>query len=510
MPSHSSSTEPTFVAGPHDAANSGEGRGADAGAVAGVNHGENHVASANETPQSTELSRRSWLATSVGLGGMSLAGFLHAQAASEAAGATGGANRRMFPGGRAKSCIILYCWGGMSHIDCWDLKPDAPIEIRGEFQPIETATPGILIGEHLPRMARHTDKLAIVRSIFHDDSAHGRGMYWNLTGHKPPRVGNIPPMKNDWPSLPAMVSHFRASPPGVPRSVRLPYPLVDNNTLQAGEYGGWLGTKYDPIVMRPPGGEPYGGVSQTLGSEVLHLGEVDLGRVTERKQLRASLENPIGSERDFEDFQHFRGLAQEILLGSAVKNAYQLDREDPRVREMYGDHLGGQSLLLARRLTEAGVPIVQVCCAAGDLNGGAGDMWDTHSDNFNRLKNRLLPVFDRSASALLQDLHDRGTLDETLVVVLTDFGRTPRVNGSAGRDHYPSVYSVAFAGGGIRGGQVYGSSDSLAAYPRDLPCGPPDVHATIFHALGISPRAELRDPLGRPMPVSDGQVLPLG
>ena len=166
-------------------------------------------------------------------------------------------------------------------------------------------------------------------------------------------------------------------------------------------------------------------------------------------------------------------------------------------------------MLLARRLTEVGVPIVQVCCSAGDLNGGSGDMWDTHGDNFNRLKKRLLPVFDRGVSALLKDLADRGTLAETLVVCLTDFGRTPRINGAAGRDHYPGVYSVALAGGGIQGGQVYGSSDSVGAFPKTNPCEPPDLHATIFEALGISPRAELRDMLGRPFPVSDGNVLPL-
>jgi len=166
-------------------------------------------------------------------------------------------------------------------------------------------------------------------------------------------------------------------------------------------------------------------------------------------------------------------------------------------------------MLLARRLTEAGVPIVQVCCAAGDLNGGQGDMWDTHGDNFNRLKNRLLPVFDRGFSALLQDLQDRGTLDETLVVMLTDFGRTPRINGGRGRDHYPNVYSVVLAGGGIQGGHVYGSSDSNGAHPLTQPCGPPDIHATIFHCLGISPQAEIHDALGRPFQVSDGRVLPI-
>ncbi|MBC8117937.1 MAG: DUF1501 domain-containing protein, partial [Candidatus Saccharimonas sp.] len=402
------------------------------------------------TPQSgLALSRRNVLATTAGMCGLSLPGFLQLQASATPSNGTST--------DKAKACIIIYCWGGMSHLESFDLKPDAPAEFRGEFSPIQTVVPGIEIGEHLPLLARQTDKLAIVRSINHDDSAHGRGMYWNLTGHRPPRAGNIPPMRDDWPSLPAMISKFRSAPRGVPTAVRLPYPMVDNNTLQAGEYGGWLGVNYDPIVMRPSSGEPFGGVSRTLGSEVLDLSEINAERLASRRQLLAAFEPPIRPSIDYESFQHFRGLAEEILAGSAVKNAYNLDQELPQVRESYGKHLGGQSMLLARRLTEAGVPVVQVCCSAGDLNGGSGDMWDTHGDNFNRLKKNLLPVFDRATSALLQDLSDRGTLDETLVVVLTDFGRTPRINGAAGRDHYPSVYSIALAGGGIRGGQVYGS-----------------------------------------------------
>jgi len=447
-----------------------------------------------------QLSRREMLAAAAGMGSLSLPAFLQLQ--SSAARVSNAPKR-------AKACIILYCWGGMSHHETWDPKPNAPVEVRGEFSPISTSTPGIHIGEHMPLLAQQTGKLAIIRSIHHDDSAHGRGMYWNLTGHRPPRAGNIPPLRNDWPSLAAMVSKFRVAPRGVPAAVRLPYPMVDNGTLQAGEYGGWLGATYDPIVIRTPQGEPYGGVSRTLGSQVLNLGEVDVERVASRTRLRSSLERPISDRSEFESFNHFRSLANDILLSSAVKTAYDLQREDPKIREAYGTHLGGQSMLLARRLTEAGVPIVQVCCAAGDLNGGAGDMWDTHSDNFNRLKKRLLPVFDRGTSALLQDLSDRGTLDDTLVVVLTDFGRTPRINGGAGRDHYPSVYSVALAGGGIQGGQVYGSSDSKGAFPKTRACGPPDVHATIFRCLGISPRSEIQDLLGRPFPVSDGKVLPL-
>jgi hypothetical protein len=361
----------------------------------------------------------------------------------------------------------------------------------------------------MPLLARQTEKLAIIRSIHHDDSAHGRGMYWNLTGHAPPRVGNIAPLPADWPSLPAMVSKLRPAIPGVPPACRIPYPMVDNGTLQAGEYGGWLGVKHDPIILRPTKGEPFGGVSRTLGAEVLDLSDGDFARVAARTDLLRSLEQPAKRHEDFESFRHFQSLAKDILLGSAVKNAYDLEREDPKVRESYGNHLGGQSMLLARRLTEAGVGVVQVCCAAGDLNGGQGDMWDTHGDNFNRLKNRLLPVFDRGAAALLEDLEARGTLDDALVVCLTDFGRTPRINKGAGRDHYPNVYSVALAGGGVRGGQVYGSSDSQGAFPLTQPCGPPDVHATIFQALGLSPRAELRDMLNRPFPATDGAVLPL-
>ncbi|MDB5335116.1 MAG: hypothetical protein JWN70_735 [Planctomycetaceae bacterium] len=446
------------------------------------------------------LSRRSVLATTAGMCGLSLPEILQLQ--SSAAEPNGGAVHK------AKACIIIYCWGGMSHLESFDLKPLAPVEIRGEFNPISTVVPGIEIGEHLPLLARHTDKLALIRSIHHDDAAHGRGMYWNFTGHKPSRPEvNLPPMAGDWPSLAAMISKFRTPPRGVPTAVRLPYPMVDNGTLQAGEYGGWLGGKFDPIVMRPPGGTPFEGSSRTLGAEVLNLGEVDLNRLTSRRELLASLDAPGKSVADYENFQHFHGLAAEILCGSAVKQAYDLDQEDPKVRERYGNHLGGKSMLLARRLTEAGVPVVQVCCAAGDLNGGSGDMWDTHGDNFNRLKNRLLPVLDRALSALLQDLSDRGTINETLVVLLTDFGRTPRINTAAGRDHYPNAYSVALAGGGIRGGQVYGSSDKLGAFPHNQPCTPADIHATIFQALGISPRAELRDMLNRPHPVSDGEVL---
>ena len=447
-------------------------------------------------PLSGRLARREFMKLAVGGLGLSLPTFLQASA---------------LPRNRTRSCIVLYCWGGMSHHETWDTKPDAPSEYRGEFNPIDTVVPGIRVGEHLPRLARHTDKLAIIRSMHHRSSAHGKGMYWNITGHPPlaPEVAaNQPPSRTDWPNLGAMVSRFRRAPAGFPDAVQVPYPLVDNNTLQAGDNAGFLGSTFDPVIVRPDRGRPWGGVSRDLGAMVLQQADgVDSPRLAARQSLAGLIDQRFTPRTQTHD--HFRQMASDMLLSPTVQAAFNLDREPVQVRDQYGSHLCGQSVLLARRLTEAGVPIVTVICAAGDLNGSAGDHWDTHGNNFNRLKRDLLPPFDHAVSALLGDLADRGRLDDTLVVMLTDFGRTPRVNGGAGRDHYPNAYSIFLAGGGIRGGQVYGSSDRLGAEPRDLPTGPADVHATIFQALGIPLDAHLRDATGRPFPLTDGRPLPL-
>jgi hypothetical protein len=399
----------------------------------------------------------------------------------------------------------------MSHHETWDTKPDAPKEYRGEFNPIATVVPGIRVGEHLPRLAQHTDKLAIVRSMHHRCSAHGKGMYWNITGHPPfaPEVAaNLPPSRSDWPCLGAMVAKFRDAPPGLPSAVQVPYPLVDNNTLQAGDNAGFLGRTCDPVIIRPGSGRAWGGVSRDLGAMVLQPAQgIDSPRLLDRQNLAQTLDQGFTPATGSHD--HFRQMAFDILMSRSVQTAFNLDREPLQLRETYGDHLCGQSMLLARRLTEAGVPIVTVVCAAGDLNGSAGDHWDTHSNNFKRLKNDMLPPFDRGFSALLGDLAQRGRLEDTLIVMLTDFGRTPRINSGAGRDHYPNAYSIVLAGGGIRGGQIYGSSDRLGAEPRDQPTGPADVHATIFAALGIPHDAHLDDNTGRAFPLTDGRVLPL-
>jgi hypothetical protein len=230
-------------------------------------------------------------------------------------------------------------------------------------------------------------------------------------------------------------------------------------------------------------------------------------RMLDRRSLLHSFDEPQGDTSDYASFGRFRRMAADMLVSS--NRAYDLDQEDPRIRTLYGDHIGGQSMLLARRLVETGVPVVQVNAGAGDLAGGGGDNWDTHRDHFSKMKKRLLPVFDRAFSALLTDLDQRGLLDETLVAVITDFGRTPKINGNGGRDHHPGVYSQVLAGGGIRGGQVYGSSDRDGNRPATKACSPSDFHATVYTALGIDPHVTIKDQMGRPFEVCHGSALPL-
>src|SRR5438874_6205290 len=292
--------------------------------------------------------------------------------------------------GRAKSCIVLYCWGGMSHLETWDPKPDAPREVRGDYRPIATATPGVWVGEYMPLLAKQTQRLAIVRSVHHHCTAHGKAMYWNVTGHPPlaPELAvNQPPSRQDWPCLGATVAKLRRPPAGLPGAVQIPYPLVDNNTLQAGDNAGWLGSAYDPVLLRPDRGKAYGGVSRDLGVPVLKLADgLDVPRLRQRQQLVHGVERSVDLGAGGKSFDHFRRMAADMLLNPRVQAAFDLSREPPNVQDAYGDHICGQSMLLARRLVEAGVPLINVICAAGDLNGSAGDHWDTHSNNFQDRK----------------------------------------------------------------------------------------------------------------------------
>lgn len=415
--------------------------------------------------------------------------------------------------GRAKSCIVLFAWGGISHLDTWDPKPDAPSEIRGEFLPINTSVSGIQVGEHMPLLARQMHHLSLVRSVHHRAPSHRSAAYWNLTGHEPPELGgNWPATRADWPCIGSMVAAAKGAErtdQALPNAVALPYPMADGGKAN-GQDGGFLGLAYDPAIFRPMSGKPYKGVSPSSGHIDLDLPPgLNDSRANARRSLLGDIGTTIGSPTDTASFEQSREKALEMLLSPDVRKAFDVDREPRGVREAYGDHICGQSVLLARRLAEAGVPLTTVYCAAGDLNGSVGSHFDTHGYNFKRLRRDLLPPYDRASSALIEDLHQRGRLDDTLVVWLTEFGRTPKINHQAGRDHFPNCYSVAFAGAGIKGGQVYGRSNSIGYEPADAPCGPADLHATIFHALGIDPHHEIHDQVGRPFQLCDGKPLPL-
>jgi len=455
-------------------------------------------------PFHSDLSRREALRLGLGMFGLSLPGLFQCR---------GLANSSVRGAGKAKSCIVLFSWGGMSHLETWDPKPEAPREVRGDYRSIPTATPGVRFGEFMTQLATQTERMTVVRSVHHQASDHRKAAYWNLTGHAPAapeELAPVLPSRADWPCLGSLVARVKKAPAGLPGTVTLPYPIADRG-LNNGQDGGFLGMTNDPLIVKPAAGKPYAGVSPNMGTTDLRLpADVD----AQRQASREALAGQLGSARvtgtaSTRGFDHYRQMASDLLLTPRVRDAFDLDRESPKLRERYGDHICGQSVLMARRLTEAGVPLTTVFCGAGDLNGSAGANWDTHGDNFNRLKKDLLPPLERASVALLDDLAARGTLEETLVVWLTEFGRTPKLNGGAGRDHYPNCYSVAFAGGGVRGGQVYGRSDRQGTEPSDQGCGPKDLHATVFHALGIGPDTLIEDNLGRPHFLCEGRPLPI-
>jgi hypothetical protein len=405
---------------------------------------------------------------------------------------------------RAKSVILIFNCGAPSHIDLWDLKPDAPDTVRGPFQPIATNVPGIQISELLPRMAQRADKLAIVRSVHHSHGAHNSGMYWSIVG-RPYRIDNtlINPARTDLPCFGTLVgwlaqreAHDQLMPP----YVITPSPHCDSTRyITPGQYGGCLGPRFDPLVVNS---DP-----NSAKFQVPNLGlaaGVTPARLQDRRELLSDLDNdrrnlPRESVRDYEVNQ---AKALEIMTSAEAGKAFDLSREPARVRDRYGRHTWGQSHLLARRLVEAGVRFVTTV-------NGPSIIWDTHEDNFNRMKNKLVPPMEQAYAALLDDLSERGLLDTTLVVWMGDFGRTPIINKNAGRDHWPQCYSMVLSGGGIRGGQVIGESDRTAAFPQARPVTPADIHATVFQALGYDPQATIYHTAdGRPMPLSEGKVIP--
>lgn len=416
----------------------------------------------------------------VGALGLSLPDLLRARANPAAADLTA----------TADACIVIFLNGGPSHLDMWDMKPAAPTEIRGEFQPIATTVPGIQLSEHLPRLARHMHHCTLVRSMHHSvNNAHAAGVYVGLTGHDRGEIGGGA-RPTDHPAIGSVAGLVRRVPSGVLPYVALPYITKEGagGPPQPGFFAGWLGRNHDPLfVLRDPSRPDFAMPEVGLSDDISNL------RLSQRRSLASAL--PIGSRtRELQDLDTFQARAFDLLTSHATQQAFQIDRESDRLRDSYGRNIYGQSTLLARRLIEAGTRTVCLSWAP-DANA----TWDTHGGNFTKLKNELLPQLDRAVSSLLGDLDARGMLQRTVVAVMGEFGRTPKINGSGGgRDHWNFCYSLMLAGGGIKGGYVHGASDRIGSHPSLNPLVPADIVATIYRCLGIPADLELRDRLNRP------------
>ncbi|HLJ10624.1 MAG TPA: DUF1501 domain-containing protein [Planctomycetaceae bacterium] len=442
-------------------------------------------------PGSLAASRRSFLAAAGGAWGAFWAGWL--RAAAKAPGRNG----------KARSVILIFNCGGPSHLDLWDPKPDASDAIRGPFQPIETNVPGIQVSEIIPKLAQRTDKLAIVRSVHHTHSGHNSGMYWSIVGRPYKRDDTLMnPSPSDYPSFGTLVG-WLAQRDGysgaVPPYVITPYPHCDSTVyVTPGQYGGCLGVRYDPFVLDA---DP-----NAADFRVRDLG-LQAGITTDHFRERMGLfdqfaasTRPVASSIA-NDLDVFRTRAASMVFSGEAARAFDLSQEPASMRERYGRHQWGQSHLLARRLIEAGVPFVSTV-------NGRSIIWDTHTDNFGRMQKSLVPPMEQAFAALLDDLAERGLLETTLVVWMGDFGRTPIINKAAGRDHWPQCFSAVLAGGGIRGGQVIGRSDSTGAFPSVRPISPADIHATVFTALGYDPHGVTYQTAdGRPTPLSEGETI---
>ena len=414
---------------------------------------------------------------------------------------------------RAKACILLFMWGGPAQQDTWDMKPLAPVEFRGEFRPVPTSVPGLQICEHLPRLARRAQRLALIRSMTHNDVDHTSATHFLLTGKAAPRG----PLSEDWPNYGAILARLGRGRGPLPPFVSM-MPVVPNGAPRFveqshGQGAGWLGPMYNPMRIDADASRPDYRVGEfALSAELTPL------RTGGRRRLLGSIDQQLrGLERhaDVQAMSAHYQRAFSLLAAPETARAFDLSREPRAVRERYGMNIHGQSVLQARRLIEAGVPIVTVFWPNEGITN-VSVYWDTHNRNFIDLRERLCPVTDLAFSALLDDLSERGMLDETLVVWTGEMGRTPRVGqsvvggagaGRDGRDHWGKVFTSVLAGGGIQGGVVYGASDRYAAEPASNPTPPADLAATIYQCLGVDPRLEIRDRLERPVTLCNGQVI---
>lgn len=393
---------------------------------------------------------------------------------------------------RAKSCILMFATGGPAQHETFDPKPASNDGYRGEFQPIATNVPGVQICELLPLMAQQAHRCAIVRSTYHDSNTHGVGVHYNLSGlkHAPRAEGEPQNSRLDPPSISGVMRQLRGDRNGLPGAIHLPARIGDQNNFQwAGQGSGVLGPNYDPLTFIDESWLP-----GTMPPGFLPPAEIDFSRQQRRGSLLHNLNEPTAAEPTVEGYRRYREQALSILDSSSAWDAFLLQQEKPATIERYGDNKFGRSCLVARRLIEAGVSLVTVPW----MFLHSTKNFDTHTNHFKTMKELLMPPADRAFSALLEDLAQRGLLDETLVVWTGEFGRTPRVNKDAGRDHWGAVYSTVLAGGGIRGGQAYGASDKIGGEPTDHRVHVRDFFATIYHALGFTPDTKVFDPMGRP------------
>ncbi len=408
------------------------------------------------------------------------------------------------PARRPKSVIIVFLTGAASHLDTFDPKPDAPPEVRGEFRTIATPVAGLHVSEHLPRLAACAEKYTVVRSLSHRENNHLVATHHVLTGYpQPGAFFDKVASRTDWPCYSSGLSYLRPRSDGLPSGINLPTFLVEGPLTWPGQHAGFLGPRYDPWqITRDPNRPDFHVDSLQLGAGLA------VDRLEDRRALLDQVDRQqrglaeLAESRRLSDQQH---KAFSILTSGKLSQAFEVEREPVAVRERYGRHAFGQSLLLARRLVQAGVPVVQA-------NMGRVQNWDNHGSIFPTLKNRLLPPLDQGVASLIADLEATGLLDETLVMMLGEFGRTPKISAlpgakSPGRDHWAPCFFGVFAGAGVRGGQVIGKSDRIGAYPVTPPYSPDDVGATVYHVLGIDPASEVRDRQERPVQLNRGSVM---
>lgn len=437
------------------------------------------------------ISRRRWLqVSSIGWLGTSLGGSFASRTASAS-----GAQRSLPP---IKSCIIVFHYGGPSQFETYDPKPEAPRGIRGEYATISTAVPGVAIGEYLPRVAKIMDRLTVIRSMHHPMRNHNAAAAEVFTG-RTPAGGDLELLADEarsFPTLGSSVMFGLGERAHTLPFVALPY-TIQNVVQLPGQTPGVLGSVYDRFQVTGDPNSPdfrIAALQPPPGRPTLDL--------VSRKELLHQLDQmpPVGATTQMRTYQQ---RALELVSSDAVRRSFDLSREEAKLRDRYGRHLLGQSLLLARRLVESGVNFVTVF--DGRTNGQDAN-WDSHLNIFPRHR-QLIPPADEGFSALIEDLEVRGLLASTLVVVMAEFGRTPKINGNAGRDHWPDCYSILLAGGGLRGGVVYGASDKIGAYPDRDPVSPADLAATILWRFGIDPNIEIHDPTNRPFRLAEGQPL---